>query len=329
MNWKKHLGLLIGGVVCTLLLIAAVAFLVILIGRFAGAGKALDEEKQKLEQLVKRRPYPSAENYAGAQTNLALVKRTFDDLGAELAKGRVEAPAVEPAKFQNILEASITRLSTLTNRGVRLPPQFAFGFERYTVGEMPGTGSVSRLVRQLKLIELLCNVLSDAKVTAIDDIRREQFEVASSAGEGGAPMPAALMSMMEVGIGIGGGPSTPIPTPPTSDLYEVERIQVAAAGPEGTVWQVLNALARHSACFVVVHLEVVNESGTDAKEAAKKMIAPTAAEAVQPFPGGAAAAPATYLLRDERIVAGRENVKFLLVVDAYQFIPPAPEEGKT
>jgi hypothetical protein len=95
------------------------------------------------------------------------------------------------------------------------------------------------------------------------------------------------------------------------------------------VWQVLNSMARHPGCLVVVNVRMINELGVDTKEAGRKFSSPHATPGAS-APGAQAAAALAMATRDERIVSGQELVRVVLVLDTYQFTAPAAgKEGST
>jgi hypothetical protein len=339
MNWKKHLSLVIGGAICVVLLVAAVALFVIEQRHFAAAAGELKTAKDKLAKLDGRAPFPSPPNVEAVRTNLTQIQGTFEQLGAELAKGQVGSQAIEPAQFQNVLEGTLGQLRAITSSptNIKLPPQFAFGFDRYAQGELPTTSTVARLVKQLRMVEALVRLLIDAQVSSIEGVSREQFDSAAAEGFGGPAaaggMPVMMSGMGEV-PGFAAEQTQLIPPAPASDLYSVERFQMAFTAKEGVVLQVLNALARHAGSLVVVNVRLLNELGTDAKTAALKFstpaLGPVGGGPAAGAAGGAAAQAAVSLAmatRDERTVSGKEMVRAMLVVDYYQFSGPAAKEG--
>lgn len=345
MNFRKHLGLIIGCSVAGLLAIGAG---VLLFFAISGSGKAQSElksEQGKLDQLTRRKPYPNKENVELSQKKLESLGLVLSGTVARLSKGQVEAEAIEPAQFAPMLERTLNQLrKDASNAAVQIPPAFAFGFDRYSAGSIPMSNDVPRLVAQLKTMSRICGTLFAANVSNIVAVTRDEFEtgVAPSAAAGGA---RAMMGELAGGpaSAAGGRFGTDLPPIVSNELFQAERLQLTISGRENSIWEVLNAMVA-GPLFTVIR-DIQMESATAGVKIDPATLARPGAAGFGGMPPGMLgmermgqagggglpiglgamptmpAASTNQLIpsREDRVIAGRETVRMTLVVDVFSF----------
>lgn len=326
MKLKKNMMLLlVGGAVALVLLVGAFLLLVRFNLTYRKVNNELKAGMRRLNELYDRDPYPSEENVVLLQTNVAVLGQYFDAIDASFREGQIEAEEMKPAEFPLILEKTIRGLTIRANElGVKLPPRFAFGFEKYAVGALPADADVPRLVLQLETVEKLCGLLYDARIAGVDIVARQVFEQDLSAlGQPGAPQQGQGGSRRR-----GGGAETTSYQLPkeewvdSSGLFSREKFVIEFSARDSALWDVLNRFVRSKPFVVVSRVEFVNP-----KPLAK--IAPSTRQPAAAAPGmpgyqamqGIVPAKAKEEIKpyEERIMAGRELVKAVVEVDVYRF----------
>ncbi len=313
MNWRKHMVLMVGGGLSGLLLIASLVLLVHFQREFGTVSRDLDAARTRLQQLTQRNPFPSVKNVEVTSQNLEQVKAMALDLQGMLQQAQIIGEAMEPAEFAPLLERTIRQLNQRAQEaGVIFPEGFAFGFARYTAGELPLQADVPRLVAQLRCVEALCGVLFQARVARIDTLNRELFDSATEvAGQAAVTTRSRTRVVDPV--------AAPVTVPPvvSNELFGAERLVVSFQARETAAWDVLNGLARNPVFMAVADLDLENVLAASGQLGKKT--------ALTPISGGDKAAssglvlPLQFAARDDRVVGGREWISVGLVVDVYRF----------
>lgn len=129
-------------------------------------------ERNRLERLD---PYPSDANYRKLKTYV-------DNYGGELAKFEEELkqhslPVVPlaPNEFQSRLrQAIIASTEKARANQVTLPDNFHLGFDEFTAA-LPNNEVAPLLGQELAQVEMLVNILVDARVDSLSSLRRTSF----------------------------------------------------------------------------------------------------------------------------------------------------------
>ena len=347
MNIRKNLSLAVSAGVTIVLIVVAAVFMVRFAISYGTVTWNLRTQQEKLQRLNDRRPYPSEENIRQLEANrealAAILRRTQEDL----SRGQYEPPALEPARFSQELRGMSERLNRVAaSRNIAPPPpSFGYGFEQYFKGVPPRKDEVPRLLLQVNAVESVCRALYEAGITEILKVERQNFE---EAGAGGGPETdmsglAVRAPFEERGAGGFGGRLDGRPMADPDGLFSWERVAVEFTTRESGLWAALNGLARAGAYTVVNSLTIVNENarpaiktqdggekatrGTEGAPVAYRPPSPPAGDAFPPgmAPGAAGALPARPLKREERIVAGRDELLRVRVeADVYRFQAPTP-----
>ena len=328
MNLLKYKGLLVGGAIVLVLVLASIGGLLHFQGVYSKAARELKSANDKLDRLNRRNPFPAEENVTIIQQNRDALNAFLASLQHDFRAGQVAEETMEPARFANLLEKNIRDLTVkATNMGTKLPERFALGFGRYVAGELPAVADIPRLVVQTRTVSAVCDLLLEARIGELVSVERTPFEAHGAEGGPKVDIRAAL-------AGTPDAPTTqllslPLPPAQSNDLFVAERLAVTFLAREHSAWEVLNALARSPLFAVVVHVEIVNDANPKTPGVGRDgHAAPGLPPAVAPgAPPPVAGAPIIYPSREERVLAGRENVRVGLVIDVYRFAGAPAAEG--
>ena len=329
---RKHMPLLVGGLVVLLLVVGLFVWMFGAQGHYADGFQKLAMSQNQLQRLTTRNPFPSSGNVQAMEKQLGIYREYLDGLKAEMKKGQRAAEPVTRDRFRQLLEETLRQLGNdAREKGVTLPANFAFGFQRYAEGVLPTEEEMGRLVDQLYSMKTLCEILYGAGINELVAVERTTFEKDAQA----APVEE------EYGRRSARGRAEPAAAAPSVELeadplglYTREHYVLTYKAQDAANWRVLDRLAKGAPFVVVTSAEIVNSArpavlapppaGTPAPAAPQ----PTSVAGWQ-APGVAApvGAPEPEVLpRELRVVAGQEFPAVRLEVDFYRFVEPAAEE---
>jgi hypothetical protein len=200
MDWiKRNLFFVIGGVVALVLLGGAGWYLYSKIDLNNTKWETLSKDYDQLKQFASQNPHPGA----GAIDNIKTAKEQVADLkafqdrirpgtnsppDARLPFKKIPAIPDVPGVMQDrdflfALSRTILGLRTdATNSGVTLPPEYEFGFLAQSKNLQLQSNYLRPLSVQLGEIKAICDVLFQAKINALDALRRERIAPEDAAG---------------------------------------------------------------------------------------------------------------------------------------------------
>src|SRR5437762_586404 len=162
----------------TLLIVIGICVLfagILLYWRWANwrdARQAFDKsaaERSRLEQLD---PFPNNDNYRKLQGYLEKYSAALNKFKEELKTEVAPAPPLAPNEFQSRLrQAVIATLNRAHANNVKLPDKFELAFDEFTT-VLPKTSIAPLLGQELSQIQMLINVLLDAKVDSVTSFHR-------------------------------------------------------------------------------------------------------------------------------------------------------------
>ncbi len=244
-------------------------------------------ERNRLENLD---PYPTQENFRKMGDFLKNYAASLDKLKQDLRTQMLPAPPLAPNEFQSHLRQSIVAVADRARvNKVKLPDNFALGFDEYTAA-LPSTAAAPWLGQELAQVELLLNLVIDARVDAVTALVRTPL-----------PEEKALPSPTP------GGPRKPAATPTPAGPKMLERgvVDLTFASSPSAARKVLNQLGTSSQqMFVTRTLHVRNEQ--EKGPVREQSPAPGAAAAATPTPAPAASpakagAALTFIVGNEHI----------------------------
>lgn len=330
MSIRRHIGLIVTLSVCSVLCLILVILLFQFRSRYLEVRNGLRSAEQRLKTLNERAPHPSEANVQMVQSNLVLLSSFYKSTIQTLKLGQIDPEDIEPAAFPPILDRTIKRLYERSREfGVKLPPRFAFGFERYVLGALPNREDVARLNMQLRTIEKLCDTIMKCKVAELTEVQRTIFEKGvAEAAETGRRRRFAVEQEAEQAV-----PEWVDP----SGLFSRETYTFKVVAPDSVLLNVLNELARIGTFVVVSAVTVEGEvpavkAVTPAPVVGSQESPKTTGEwaPLAPSPTPSAAEKKEPPPHEERVVAGTAMVKATIEVRVYRFLEKvASEENPT
>lgn len=243
MNWfqqNKFLGaflIALGG--ASLLL---VILLLLAKSGFNRANDRLNETATELNRLQNLNPFPNPENLETMKTQTAEYGVALGKLKEELKTRVLPAGPMLPNEFQTRLRETVTKVTerARSNR-VKLPPNFFLGFDEFA-SALPGNELAPLLGQQLAQIELITEILIDARVDAITAFKRGPLP--DERGPSATPTPSRVRKTANEG----------------PKLVERSGIEVTFASSPGAARRVINQIGSASQQFFVIRtLHVSNE----------------------------------------------------------------------
>src|SRR6266704_2567906 len=186
MKWfqqNRAFGMLLIGFATCALLIGALLYWRWSAGNDARRGfTEMVAERYRLGSLD---PFPNDANFRKVQGYLERYSAALDKFKGQLKSEVAPAPPLAPNEFQSRLrQATIATADRARLNNVKLPDRFQLGFDEFT-RTMPDTPVTPLLGQELSQVQMLINILLDAKVDGITSFRRRPLP-----GERGAATPA-------------------------------------------------------------------------------------------------------------------------------------------
>src|SRR5438046_4042910 len=154
------------------------------------------EAKQTFSQAATERtrlyrldPFPHETNYRKLQGYLEGYKAALDKFKEDLKSEVVPELPLAPNEFQSRLrQATLATEERARTNNVKLPGKFELGFDEFT-RTMPDTAVAPLLGQELSQVQMLINILLDAKVDSIASCRRRPLPEERGASATPAPSP--------------------------------------------------------------------------------------------------------------------------------------------
>jgi len=127
-------------------------------------------ERSRLERLD---PFPNDANYRKMKVLLENYSAALDKLKEELQTEVVPAPPLAPNEFQSrLLQTMLATTQKARTNKVKFPVNFYLGFDPF-VTSLPNSNEAARLLGQeLSQIQMLINILLDARVDSVTSLQR-------------------------------------------------------------------------------------------------------------------------------------------------------------
>ena len=189
MAWiKRNLFFVIGSLVALILMGLAGWFLYSKWSLNNDVLASLNADYAELKNLNSAKPHPGA----GSVDNIKLAQEQRDQLREFLKKTQAhfepipkipDLPKISDRDFSAALSQTIEQLRTqATNASVSLPENYNFSFTAQKSKISFAAGSLNRLAIQLGEIKAIAGILYDAKINALDNLRRERVSQDDSSG---------------------------------------------------------------------------------------------------------------------------------------------------
>src|SRR6266513_3350915 len=262
-------------------------------------------ERSRLEQLD---PFPNNDNYRKLQGYLEKYSAALDKFKEELKTEVAPAPPLAPNEFQSRLrQAVIATVNMAHANNVKLPDKFELGFTEFTTA-MPNTAMTPLLGQELSQVQMLINILLDAKVDSVTSFHRAPLAQEHKASLKSTPTPAPARARKAAGARVTAKPgSTPEPT-----LVERNVVDVSFKASPSAARKVINEITASTGQFFIIRtLYVHNEKDKGPpRERATVPTPPPSRQASpgQPSPGGAL-----------NFIVGNEHIEVSATIEMLRF----------
>ena len=255
------------------------------------------ESAAEQTRLESGNPYPSQANVAKMKTYLDEYKRALDKLKAELKTHIVPEAPLAPNEFQTRLRQAIGAVAeNARSHRVRLPANFNLGFDEF-ISALPAPDEAPALGQELAQIQLLLNMIIEARVDAITAFHRVPQAASATSAVAAATPPR--------------GPQKP-PTGPK--LIEQRTVEVSLSASPSAGRKVINQIsATNDQFFIVRAVYVKNQKD---KGPPRENAGPSAP--VSP-PNPTGAAPAATPAGPLNFIVGNEHIDLSARVELVNF----------
>ena len=264
-------------------------------GNWSDARQAFDKTAAERSRLQRLDPFPNDANYGKLKVLLENYSVALDKFKEELKKEAVPETPLAPNEFQSRLrQAVIVTVNRAHANNVKLPDKFELGFDEFTTA-LPKTSAAPLVGQELSQIQMLINVLLDAKVDSMTSFHRASLPEE----RGVSPAPAATRTPGQKGSAARGAkPAETSATPP--ELLKRNVVDLTFKAAPAVARKALNEIASSTGQFFIIRtLYVHNEKdkGPPREKAAEPNPSPSEQEASKQ-PGNA---PLNFIVGNEHI----------------------------
>jgi hypothetical protein len=245
-------------------------------------------ERNRLEQLD---PFPNDANYRKLQGYVEKYSGALDNFKDALKDEVAAAPPLAPNEFQSRLrQAVLAAFERARLNNVKLPDKFQLGFDEFT-RVMPNTTVTPLLGQELSQIQMLINILLDAKVDSVTALRRAPLAQEHGASPTPTPSPARGRAVVAAKA------STPAPT-----MIERNMVDVSFKATPSAARRVINEIAASTGQFFIVRtLYAHNEKDKGPTRTAGATPAPTPPPSPEQQGQPGAGPPLNFIVGNEHI----------------------------
>src|SRR5213592_4683973 len=203
------------------------------------AREAFDQVAAERNRLGHLDPFPNDANYRKLQGYLETYTSAVDKFKEALKAEVAPAPSLAPNEFQSRLrQATIATLGRARVNNVKLPDKFQLGFDEFAT-IMPNTAVTPLLGQELSQIQMLINILLDAKVDSVTSLRRTPLR--EEGGPSSTPIPSPTVGRRAPAAKPGGTPAPP--------LVERNLVDVSFKAAPGAARKVINEITASTRQF--------------------------------------------------------------------------------
>jgi len=230
--------------------------------KWSDARQAFDKAAAERSRLQHLDPFPNDANYQKLKVHLENYGAALDKFKEELRKEVAPSPPLAPNEFQSRLrQAVVATLNRARANNVKLPDKFQLGFDEFTTA-MPKTGVAPLVGQELSQVQMLINILLDAKVDGLTYLHRaplpEEHGVSPAPAPRQAPAPARKASPARGQKSA--KPAEPSTTVATVPLMERNVVDLTFKAAPAAARKVLNDIASSTGQFFIIRtLYVHNE----------------------------------------------------------------------
>src|SRR6266566_514243 len=207
---------------------------------WSDARQAFDKAAGERNRLERLDPFPNDANYHKLKILLENYSAALDKFKEELKKEAVPETPLAPNEFQSRLrQAVIASVNRAHVNNVKLPDKFELGFDEFTTA-MPKTAVSPLLGQELSQIQMLINILVDAKVDSVTSFHRAPLPEERGPGPSPTPTPGRVP-----------GQRTVAAKPITPSLLERNVIDLTFKAAPGAARKVLNEITSSTGQFYI------------------------------------------------------------------------------
>lgn len=273
----------------TLLVVSAICILLgaaLLYWRWSvwsDAKQTFDQAMAERNRLQGLDPFPDDANYRKLQGYLERYNTALDKFKDELQADVAPAPPLAPNEFQTRLrDATVATEDRARTNNVKLPDRFQLGFDEFA-RTMPSTAVATLLGQELSQVQMLINILLDAKVDSITSLRRR----ALTEERGASPSPTAATGQR-------------VATPAKPNLIARNIVEISFKAAPNAARKVLNEITNSTNQFFIIRtLYVHNEK--DKGPPRERTGAPTPSPSPQASPGQQPAGALNFIVGNEHV----------------------------
>ena len=252
----------------------------------------VEAERSRLEGLD---PFPDDANYRKLQGYLQSYTEALNKFKEQLKSEVAPAPPLAPNEFQSRLrQAVVATFDRARMNNVKLPDKFQLGFDEFARA-MPDTAVTPLLGQELSQIQMLINILLDAKVDSVTSFHRAPLPTLTP-----PPAPGQRVAATKPG-------STPAPI-----LILRNVVDVSFKASPSAARRVINEITASTGQFFIIRtLYVHNEK--DKGPPRERGASPTPTPSAQAGPAQPGAAGAL------NFIVGNEHIEVSATIEMLRF----------
>ncbi len=274
-------------------------FLWIARSRCVDARTEFDRQATELATLQRHNPFPNEANLRKMKTQAEEYGVALEALKTDLKARTLPAAAMAPNEFQTRLNQARAAFAEKARANkVKLPENFFLGFDEFA-GALPDTEAAPLLGQELAQVEMLLNLLIDARVDEIVSFRR-----VPPVRPAATPTPAPR-----------GGKKPASAAAPSVPTVERNVVEVAFNAAPGQTRRVLNQIATAPQQFYITRsLQILNEKETGPAREGEGATAAASTPAPAAVPGASpGASPAL------SFIVGNEHLRTTARIEMARF----------
>ena len=218
---------------------------------WSDAKQTFDQTAGERNRLQHLDPFPDNANYRKLQGYLETYTAALDKFKEDLKSEVVPELPLAPNEFQSRLrQATVAAQDRARTINVKLPDKFQLGFDEFA-HTMPGTAVAPLLGQELSQIQILINILLDARVDSVMAFRRQPLPEEHEASVMPTPSPARTRT-----VATGAKPGSTA----VSTLIQRNIVDVTFKAAPAAARKVLNEITSSTGQFFIIRtLYVHNE----------------------------------------------------------------------
>lgn len=257
-------------------------------------------ERGRLERLD---PFPNEANYRKMKVYIENYASSLEKLKEDLKTRVLPAPPLAPNEFQSRLrQAMLSVAEKARNNKVKLPENFALGFEEFTAA-LPNTVAAPLLGQQLSQVEMLMNILIEARVDGINSLTRTPLPEEHGTAPSPTPGPPGARKP----------PGNAVTTAAGAKMLERSTVELDFAASPSAARKVLNQIGSSTQQFFIartVHVRNEKDKGPAREQAPQ----PGATATPPPAPAAKPASNAAI-----SFMVGNEHIETAIRVELIRF----------